>query len=573
MNRKQENETAAGRRIFTGGAIRYGGMQLSPDGGDGGELALDESVKRAAEKPEVEVPKRTVPKNESDLADALEGLRYHAAELHKRDEYKGEVLQKIVGEIKKLFLEMRANHTDTEKRLSEQKQIAEEAQKLARNGARTAPDWSDAAGPMLRSLPMSAEPENKRMGKEHWALATLPQEVLQERLDEPTLRAVKVWRRQADDLAILDAAMLTQGGTRRQRYLDAGGWKILRGAEAYIEQTNRFQRTLLGSTTDLAGDQWVPTGTLSSLMEDVRALLQVVNQVQQVPMPTNPYDLPVLGTPSTSYLAAESATTAGTITGTVTNLETLKATLTAKMHMAYSVLTREVDQDSIIPMIPTIRADFAYALAYGLEKAYVNGDTLATMDLGDAPGATDTRIGFNGFRKAAHLTGVSSDCGGAITVDGLIPLIGGMGKYARLDMCFWATGYVGMARLLTLKDSNGNPLVLTVDKLGAAATLLTGQLGLLLGYPVIVSDPYPSNMDATGYITSGTGTKTAMHLINRTAFIGGQRQGLEIESSNDYYFLANQTAVKATMRPALVTKVTASSTKTIAAMAYNIAGF
>jgi hypothetical protein len=66
----------------------------------------------------------------------------------------------------------------------------------------------------------------------------------------------------------------------------------------------------------------------------------------------------------------------------------------------------------------------------------------------------------------------------------------------------------------------------TVDKLGAQATILTGQTASIAGMPVVVSDYIGADMEATGYHAHPfTGEKTGCLIVNRSRyFMGNYRQ-------------------------------------------------
>jgi HK97 family phage major capsid protein len=165
------------------------------------------------------------------------------------------------------------------------------------------------------------------------------------------------------------------------------------------------------------------------------------------------------------------------------------------------------------------------------------------------------RLSFQyGIRSAANaMTNAQHSQSGTPSVDTLVPIMAKMGKYARITDCFWVTGYHGWARLLLLKDSAGNSLILTREKVGGSDVLASGVLGTLLGYPIVVSDAWSNAMDADGIVQGTTISKTSMALVNRRMFLGGTRMAMEIDASEHVFFQYNQIALRSNLRPALTT--------------------
>jgi len=85
-----------------------------------------------------------------------------------------------------------------------------------------------------------------------------------------------------------------------------------------------------------------------------------------------------------------------------------------------------------------------------------------------------------------------------------------------------------------LEDTN----FLTMDKVGDRATLLTGQVGMVLGSPVVVSAEFEAKAD----------TKYCALVVARQNFITGNYLGLRLESE---YKVENQaTLLVASLRQA-----------------------
>jgi HK97 family phage major capsid protein len=268
----------------------------------------------------------------------------------------------------------------------------------------------------------------------------------------------------------------------------------------------------------------------------------------------------------TAYVIAEA--TADSVGGgnppiTASDPVSSNRTLTAKKLATLSWFSREIEQDSIVPILPLYDVAQIYAQAYGLDNAVLNGQSTSTIDTGSDPGATDVRDHFDGLRWNAQQVGSQVDLSAGLTAEKLAAMIRVMGKYADPARCSFITGYAGLAQALILKDVNGNLVYLTRERAGDAATLFTGQVGILMGYPLAVGGVYPQNMNAAGVIDGVTTTKTGVLLCNRDPWLGGNRQGLEVEVSRDERFSSDQIGVRSIQRVAFRALLAASATKQI----------
>ena len=111
----------------------------------------------------------------------------------------------------------------------------------------------------------------------------------------------------------------------------------------------------------------------------------------------------------------------------------------------------------------------------------------------------------------------------------------------------------------------------TVDKLGPRASLLTGQLGVLYGHPVIVSEQMRL-ADTDGKVTdAGNVTDTGRILVvNRGQWRIGFRRELSIETERDIQ--KRQNVMVVSMRIALSERSGSRSSATHTALQYNVTG-
>ncbi len=294
----------------------------------------------------------------------------------------------------------------------------------------------------------------------------------------------------------------------------------------------------LVSTTANSGDEWVPTFASSELWRDTHLATQIASLVRRVDMPTNPYDLPTQ-TADATFKYASSENTAVT----ASNFTTDKATLTARKIQAEVNFSGEVTEDSIIPIVPAIRADLVRRGAQTIDDLIVHGDT-ETGGTGNAnsddtgPTAGSFYLALDGMRKFAVVTntGQTSNVAGALTSATFNTIRGLLGKYgARPSDLAIVSGTSQYLAALTITE------VLTQEKYGTNATVLTGELARFFGIPWFLSESIPltsiDKVDADGKYTttspSSNDTKGWLVLFNRNHWVAGFRRDFQVESFRD----------------------------------------
>lgn len=503
------------------------------------------------------------PQSEAELGTALDEIRSKVTDADARNEG---AIAKITEDVKQVF---------------EAKQIAERAEAEAKNAAEIAKalhrdgrSSDDKIERQLREMPQPHAVEKDqdlhgRVSRGHYNVLAMTNRELRMYLDDDAYKAARRLRKLNDML--LTADMVMRQSDRARDYVDRGGMRSLSFFSAYADQAKVFARALDTATSGNVSE-WAPTGYTSERLTDVRDKLQFADQFRWYPMPQNPFKFPVLSTFMTAYRVPEALADA---TASNTEIPTSDPgssdfTLYAAKLATLTYWSREIDQDSIVPILPLINTEVDYALAYGWDNATLNGQgvvnnvyTGATnIDAGGGLTTTDSRTCFNGVRSAAETIGKSVDFGGTgMTVENLAAMIGGMGKYADPNQCFYVTGYSGLARALVLKDGNGNAVYLTREKAGSDATLFSGQVGILMGYPLVVTGVYPQNMNASGVVDGVTTTKTGLLLVNKQMFMGGLRQSMQVDVSDHFKFSTDQRAVRSTLRIAFKPVITPSASK------------
>jgi hypothetical protein len=296
-------------------------------------------------------------------------------------------------------------------------------------------------------------------------------------------------------------------------------------------------RKAMDTATSGAGSQWVPTELGSELIDMVETENLLRSFIRVMDMPADNYELPTLTARGTVYYKTENSAP------TASNPTTNKLTLQAKKFIGYYELSYELEENSVVPIIPMLKEDMAKQIANAEERAIIWGDdtTTAANNIDKNVAAGDPQLAFDGLWYTAK-TGTATWYRAYATdwPTSIRALRGAMDKYAisPKDLLLICPVYVMNA---LRSDTNFQ----TWDKVGPNASALTGMLpnaaiaganiyGFFDGIPAVCS-PYVYKTDANGVrlTTAGSNTKYGALLVNRTRIILGQRKGIAAEMDMD----------------------------------------
>jgi hypothetical protein len=312
------------------------------------------------------------------------------------------------------------------------------------------------------------------------------------------------------------------------------------------------------------GFEFVPTNFSPDVINQVRLELEVSSIFQHIYMPTPTYKLPVEVGPATAYIVPENTADTGQTSIPASQPGTGQITLTSVSMGAMTRISKELDQDSIAPMVPFIQRNLRRGLAVGLETAIINGDTTGTHMDADTTASNDPRKAFPGLRKLAIANGWKVDNGaGAITLTNMRKVRAAMGIYGYnpTDLV-WIVGPATYQQMLNI------PEVSTLDKFGPQATVLVGEMTKIDGIPVIVSPLMRENLNASGVYDASVVNRGTAILAHREAFIVGDGQVIELDQDNTPKEL-RQIKLLADMRIAFAATFPVSANSTVGIL-YNI---
>ena len=324
------------------------------------------------------------------------------------------------------------------------------------------------------------------------------------------------------------------------------------------------QRFKAMDTTE--GTNWVPTEFSSSLIRLVEVKRMVAGLFGRVNMPSNPYVWPLEGSDLTAYLAAESTSDTAT-KFTASDFGTDKRTFTAAKFAVRTLLSKESDEDMIIPVLPHAREKVAKAIYEAEEEAVLSGDTTATHQDSDihALGAGDRRKAWKGLRKIALALGTATTDLSTFEDANMRAVRSSMGKYGinPADLA-WIVGLKTY-----LNHMLGLTNVRTVDKYGPSATILSGELGKYDGIPIVVSAFSRETLNAAGVHDGSTTDNGELELVHRPSFLFGDRRSITIQIGRELYMETGQDVIVATVRETFK-PMQDETAEPIVALGYNI---
>lgn len=368
---------------------------------------------------------------------------------------------------------------------------------------------------------------------------------------------ISEFQARADEVLILDTLM-------RGRAAKNGDAYDVRQSAFYQEEFLPLARAMDTSTSGEGAD-WVPRNLSAELIKRVSLKLRVVALFRSFQQPTPVFDFPAMGVSRqrTGKHAEQTADT-GQTKFTVLTPATRKVTLTAVKFAARVLVSKEAEEDEIIPVLPFIRDELVDFLAADQEDAVINGDTAGTHQDSDVTASDDPRKNWNGLRKLAISAAKTDGGSDALAVADLRVNRKKMGKYGIEPGSL--AHLVSMASYIDLLSDAS---VITVDKMGPQATILAGQLAAVDGSPIIVSEYCRSNLNASGVYDGTTTTQGSAITVHTGGYIVGERRGVTTEYLRELYAESDQDAVIASTRKSF-TPLYTSSTEPTVAVTYNV---
>ena len=290
------------------------------------------------------------------------------------------------------------------------------------------------------------------------------------------------------------------------------------------------------------GQQLMGAQYAADLWEAARPLSRVFSMVDTFEMSAPTAYLPVeVDIPEMLFVGESTSASAFTSPYATSKTGSQRVQVDAKKFVIHQVWSGELEEDSIIPFLPFLRRQAALAIAHYSDSLVLNGDTTnaptGNINLVDAdPADTKHYLAFDGLRKAGLVdnTANSFSLGGAVSYQALRAQLNRMVDSARFvdwghpvrpeDVVYFTDP--ATAEAIAQLDE-----VLTVDKYGPGATVLTGEL-MRIGRNPLITSMAMSLTNSAGKVsnTAGNNIKGQVVCANMRGLKAGWRRRVKVET-------------------------------------------
>ena len=257
----------------------------------------------------------------------------------------------------------------------------------------------------------------------------------------------------------------------------------------------------------------------------------------EINMPTNPFKLPVV-TSFPEFRLQDEASSTSPAANAAQNVGTANVTLDTFKLVGISEYSYEVDEDSILAILPIITNQLAKGAASSFENAVINGDKAGTHQDASVTTANNPAKACNGIRKLGLGAGIEySNSAAAFTAD----TVGGM----RAEMGVYGLNPADLALIVSIKDYNAliqQDEIAQANTFGSDYTYRSGVLPKIFGIDVITSAHMGDGVDSTGVVsaTPASNTLSTSALIHVPSWVVGVKRGFSVETDKDMVKQVNQ---------------------------------
>lgn len=309
-----------------------------------------------------------------------------------------------------------------------------------------------------------------------------------------------------------------------------------------FELTGAYQRALRAMDTaesgygsQLIGAQYV--GDLWNAPRDLGKIFPLIDSFEmQHPTAYLPVEVDI---PEMLWVAESTANNSSNYDTVKTGSQRVQ--VDAKKFVIHQMWSGEMQEDSIIPFVPFLRRQAALSVAHYADSLVLNGDTTnaatGNINLDDAdPANTKHYLALDGIRHAALVDNTANgvSLAGAPTWAALIGLRGKMLDSTRLVDWGHPTDPTDLVYVSDPETADAIAQideVVTVDKYGQNATILTGEVSRIGRHPHIASIAQPKT-EADGKVstTAANNTLGQTTAFNRRGFKVGWRRRVMVET-------------------------------------------
>ena len=280
----------------------------------------------------------------------------------------------------------------------------------------------------------------------------------------------------------------------------------------------------LAEATATQGAEWVLSGVINEFFDLLRLENKLLSQFRDYPMDTLTDTIPMQVSDMTWYLWGES--TSNDDTGvTASELGTGNVSVTAKKFMGRTWYSSELNEDSIVPLVASIRNNIIVTAGETIEDVLINGDNSGTHMDNDITGSTNILKAWKGFRRLAIDASMTSDMS-TLSVAKIRAVKTKMGKFSiDATKLIWVLGATANDKIDALTIGTTN------QGFDTRVTITDGQISKLFGIPTITSGKVREDLTAAGVYDGTTTDNGTITLIRTDRFVNGNRRSLTIKTA------------------------------------------
>lgn len=295
---------------------------------------------------------------------------------------------------------------------------------------------------------------------------------------------------------------------------------------------------------DLSGQgaEWYPDPTMPMVERELKLERKVAALFDERPAPAKNFYLPTWAVAGAKPYKKGAVATNTPAQYTASDVATGRLTYDITGMAVRVVMDEEAEEDAILPAMQFVREGILDALRDGEEDAILNGDTagshqdaIASWNLRSRWGASglggtdDHRRCWMGLRARAVDVSATVDGSAAQTYAGFLAtrkLLASPHSMSDGLVCITSLEYY-------LGKMHAWDEVLTLEKFGPNASILTGQVGAIGGVPIVLSDFMGADLNNSGLYDGSTTDKTGLLIVDRRRFVRWMRRGITLEADKD----------------------------------------
>ena len=288
------------------------------------------------------------------------------------------------------------------------------------------------------------------------------------------------------------------------------------------------------------GAEFIPDQFISDLYQTFQLPKRLRGLLTRVQADRNTLLIPRLNRGGRPYIKGEITVDSPLAQYTTSTPATGQSTINIKGLASSYVLDDAAVEDAALAVLPIFSQQIAQDLEDAFEDCMINGDTAATHqdDIANwnirsrwgaagLGGSSDHRRTFNGMRAAAYdQSNTAAKAGASLAASDILAGMASLGELGASNLVMVVSPEFMIESLMGLQE------VITIDKFGPAASVLSGQIGSIFNVPIIMSRFLSNDLFTSGLYT-GSGATTGFLLFNAASYYLYERRGIVVEQDKD----------------------------------------